>query len=88
MDLLICVTSATLQAAAVFVAVLALLGSAAAQNDADVMNFALNLECLEAAFYTCAAYGVNLTDAYLGEASKAWYSALLNSSFYLLTRQK
>ena len=56
-----------LQAAAVFVAVLALLGSAAAQNDVDILNFALNLECLEAAFYTCAAFGVNLTDAYLGE---------------------
>lgn len=55
-----------LQAAAVFVAVLALIGSAAAQNDVDILNFALNLECLEAAFYTCAAYGVNLTDAYLG----------------------
>ena len=55
-----------MQAAAVFVAVLALIGSAAAQNDVDILNFALNLECLEAAFYTCAAYGVNLTDAYLG----------------------
>lgn len=51
---------------AVLVTVLAVLGSAAAQNDIDILNFALNLECLEAAFYTCAAYGVELTDAYLG----------------------
>ena len=59
------------QAAAVFVTVLALFGSAAAQNDVDILNFALNLECLEAAFYTCAAFGVNLTDAYLGETFHA-----------------
>jgi len=58
-----------LQFAAVLVTVLAVVGSAAAQNDIDILNFALNLECLEAAFYTCAAYGVNLTTAYLGEAS-------------------
>lgn len=58
----------SLQAVAVLVSVLALFGSAVAQNDIDILNFALNLECLEAAFYTCAAFGVNLTDAYLGRA--------------------
>ena len=48
------------------VAALAVLQAANAQNDIDILNFALNLECLEAAFYSCAAYGVNLTTAYLG----------------------
>ena len=48
------------------VTALAVIGSVAAQNDIDILNFALNLECLEAAFYTCATYGVPLTDAYLG----------------------
>ena len=51
------------------VAALAVLGSAPAvraQNDVDILNFALNLECLEAAFYSFAAFGLNLTDAYLG----------------------
>jgi len=51
---------------AVFVTVLAVLGSAAGQNDIDILNFVLNVECLEAAFYTCAAYGVELSEAYLG----------------------
>jgi hypothetical protein len=55
-----------MKVSAVLVTVLAVIGSAAAQNDIDILNFALNLECLEAAFYTCAAYGVELTDAYLG----------------------
>ncbi len=61
--------SLSVQVSAVLVTVLAVIGSAAAQNDIDILNFALNLECLEAAFYTCAAYGVELTDAYLGEHS-------------------
>ena len=43
------------------------IGLTAAQNDEDILNFALNLECLEAAFYSCAAYGQTLPPAYLGE---------------------
>jgi len=58
-----------LQFSAVFVTVLAVLGSAAGQNDIDILNFVLNVECLEAAFYTCAAYGVELSEAYLGAPS-------------------
>ena len=50
---------------------LAVIGSVAAQNDIDILNFALNLECLEAAFYTCATYGVPLSDAYLGKPNSS-----------------
>lgn len=55
-----------MQLAIVGVTLLAILGSAAAQNDVDLLNFALNLECLEAAFYSCAAFGADLDAAYLG----------------------
>ena len=36
-------------------------------TDADVLNFALQSECLAAAFWNAAATGTNLTDAQLGE---------------------
>jgi hypothetical protein len=32
----------------------------------DILNFALNLECLEAEFYSWAAYGKSLSDELLG----------------------
>lgn len=72
-----------LQFAATLTVVLAVLGSAAAQNDVDILNFALNLECLEAAFYSCAAYGLNLTTAYLGRLS-----ALNPAAFHKLSPPK
>jgi hypothetical protein len=35
-------------------------------TDTDVLNFALQAECLAAAFWNAAATGTNLTDAQLG----------------------
>lgn len=36
-------------------------------SDADVLNFALQSECLAAAFWNAAATGENLTEAQLGK---------------------
>lgn len=37
-------------------------------TDTDILNFALQSECLAASFWTAAAFGTNLTDAQLGES--------------------
>ncbi len=39
---------------------------AASYSDVDILNFALNLEYLEAEFYTKAVYGINISQAGLG----------------------
>lgn len=49
----------------------ALFSPAAAYSDLDILNFALQLECLEASFYTYAAFGVGLTEAQRGGGPQA-----------------
>lgn len=52
----------------VLVGVLALLAArqALAVTDNDIMNFAMNLECLEAEYYSNAVYGYGLNQTTLG----------------------
>ena len=49
-------------------------------TDADVLNFALQAECLAAAFWTAAATGENLTVAQLGVTLSLYASALFAHS--------
>eukprot|EP00897_Mesotaenium_endlicherianum_P006604 jgi/Mesen1/5972/ME000302S04969 len=58
-------------AAVVLVLTLAV-SSAYAQTEADVLNFALNLECLEAQFYSYAAYGKGLSTADAGNGPQPY----------------
>ena len=70
-----------LQAMLALVAALAVLSVApqtSAQDDVDYLNFALQLECLEASFYSYAAFGINLSPALLGK-----YLVLSRGSFSL-----
>jgi Ferritin-like domain len=53
-------------AAALVAAPLVAAQSNIAVKGTDILNFALNLECLEAAFYSCAAYGKPLSNELLG----------------------
>lgn len=68
---------------ALVVAVLALGSSVSAQTlvvtDDDVLNFALQAECLAASFWNAAAYGTNLTAAQLGTLPLAHLPPLQSS---------
>ena len=61
---------------AVLCALAAVLVGAKAVTDQDVMNFALNIECVEAAFFNYAAYGTSLSSQLLGGGGSCRTNAL------------
>ena len=61
---------------AVLCALAAVVVGAKAVTDQDVMNFALNIECVEAAFFNYAAYGQSLSSQLLGGGASCRTTAL------------
>ena len=50
--------------------------AAQGQTDNDILNFALQLECVEAEFFSYAAFGVGLSASLLGGGEESYYLGL------------